>query len=301
MDSLIPVVKDQAQEPPLNIKTKPPSAMKALSIIAAAHSDPGKVRQVNEDSVFTFVRPAQSGDALGLLLVADGIGGHKAGDIASKLAATTVFESLSWFLEKDQTEDTRPLNTSPELDPNNFIEKRLRRAVENANLKIFEYAQNNQEKAGNMGTTITAALIWKHSMVIAHVGDSRGYLFRNGILHQLTEDHSFVGQLIRRGQLPYDAYYEHPRRNVITRALGQFPDVQIDLRTDVLQAGDKLLLCSDGLWEMIRDPRITDYLNQSDDLNAIASAMIQEAIANGGPDNISLVLGHVNHTNPHDS
>lgn len=275
--------------------------MKALSIIAAAHSDPGKVRQVNEDSVFTFVRPATNGDALGLLLVADGIGGHKAGDIASKLAANTIFESLSWFLEKDQTEDTRPLNTSPELDPNNFIEKRLRRAVENANLKIFEYAQNNQEKAGNMGTTITAALIWKHSMVIAHVGDSRGYLFRNGILHQLTEDHSFVGQLIRRGQLPYDAYYEHPRRNVITRALGQFPDVQIDLRTDVLQAGDKLLLCSDGLWEMIRDPRITDYLNQSDDLNAIASAMIQEAIANGGPDNISLVLGHVTPTNPHDS
>ena len=233
--------------------------MQALTITAFAHTDPGKVRQVNEDAVFSFVRPARNGDALGLLLVADGIGGHKAGDIASKLAAKTIFESLSWFLEKDQTDDTRPIEASTELDPNNFIEKRLRRAVETANAKIFEYAQKNPEKAGNMGTTITAALIWKHSLVVAHVGDSRGYLFRNGILHQLTEDHSFVGQLIRRGQLPYDAYYEHPRRNVITRALGQFPDVQIDLRTDIIQSGDRLLICSDGLWEMIRDNKLTEY------------------------------------------
>jgi protein phosphatase len=285
----------------MSIKPQPPNTTKTLSIVAAAHTNPGKARQVNEDSVFTFVRPAKNGDALGLLLVADGIGGHKAGDIASKLAANTIFDSLAWFLEKDQTEDTRPLNASPELDPNNFIEKRLRRAVEAANFKIFEYAQLNPEKAGNMGTTITVALIWKHSMVMAHVGDSRGYLFRNGNLYQLTEDHSFVGQLIRRGQLPYDAYYEHPRRNVITRALGQFPEVQIDLRTDILQEGDKLLLCSDGLWEMLRDPRLTDYLNKSDDLNAIAHAMIQEAIANGGPDNISLVIGLVTDTNPHDS
>jgi len=263
----------------------------ALNLIAAAHTHPGKIRQVNEDSVFTFVRPAKNGDALGLLLVADGIGGHKAGDIASKLAATTIFDSLSWFLEKDQTDDTRPLHTSPELDSNNFIEKRLRRAVEAANSKIFEYAQNNPEKAGNMGTTITVALIWKHSLIIAHVGDSRGYLFRNGILHQLTEDHSFVGQLIRRGQLPYDAYYEHPRRNVITRALGQFPEVQIDLRTDILQAGDQLLLCSDGLWEMIRDPKIVEFLRKSEDLEATAGEMVNEAIANGGPDNITIILG----------
>lgn len=270
--------------------------MKTLSIVAVAHTNPGKVRQVNEDSIFTFVRPAKNGDALGLLLVADGIGGHKAGDIASKLAKDTIFDSLSWFLEKDQTEDTRPINASPELDHNNFIEKRLRRAVENANLKIFEYAQNNPEKAGNMGTTITVALIWKHSMVLAHVGDSRGYLFRHGILHQLTEDHSFVGQLIRRGQLPFEAYYEHPRRNVITRALGQFPDVQIDVRTDVLQEGDKLLLCSDGLWEMIRDNRITEYLNKAGDLNTIANQMVEEAIENGGPDNISIVLGEVTTT-----
>ncbi len=271
--------------------------MQALSIHAAAHTDPGKVRQVNEDSVFSFVRPAKNGDALGLLLVADGIGGHKAGDIASKLAANTIYESLSWFLEKDQTDDTRPVHASTELDPNNYIEKRLRRAVEAANAKIFDYAQNNPEKAGNMGTTITTALIWKHSVVVAHVGDSRGYLFRDGVLRQLTEDHSFVGQLIRRGQLPYDAYYEHPRRNVITRALGQFPDVQIDLRTDTLQSGDKLLLCSDGLWEMIRDNKITEYLNKSEDLSTIANAMIEEAISNGGPDNISIVLGEITTAN----
>jgi protein phosphatase len=275
----------------LDIKAKPKNAMKTLSLIAVADTHPGKIRQVNEDSVLTFVRPAKNGDALGLLLVADGIGGHKAGDIASKLAARTVFESLSWFLEKDQTTDTRPINSSPELDSNNYIEKRLRIAIEAANQKIFEYAQSNQEKAGNMGTTITTVLIWKHSLIVAHVGDSRAYLFRDGILHQLTEDHSFVGQLIRRGQLPYDAYYEHPRRNVITRALGQFPEVQIDLRTDILQPNDKLLLCSDGLWEMIRDPKIVKFLEKSDDLEATAKEMIDEAIANGGPDNISLVLG----------
>lgn len=274
--------------------------MKMLSLVAVSQTHPGKVRQVNEDSVFTFIRPAKNGDALGLLLVADGIGGHKAGDIASKLAAKTIFESLSWFLEKDQTADTRPINSSPELDPNNFIEKRLRLAVEAANLKIFEYAQNNPEKAGNMGTTITSVLIWKHSLVVAHVGDSRAYLFRNGILHQLTEDHSFVGQLIRRGQLPYDAYYEHPRRNVITRALGQFPEVQIDLRTDVIQPGDILLLCSDGLWEMIRDNNIVKFLENSDSLEVMANEMINEAIANGGPDNISIVLGQITTAATHD-
>jgi len=275
--------------------------MKALSISSAARTHPGKIRQVNEDSVFTFIRPAKNEDALGLLLVADGIGGHKAGDIASKLATTTIFESLSWFLEKDQTQDTRPIHSSPELDSNNFIEKRLRRAVETANQKIFEYAQNNPEKAGNMGTTITSALIWKHSVVIAHVGDSRAYLFRNGILHQLTEDHSFVGQLIRRGQLPYEAYYEHPRRNVITRALGQFPDVQIDIRTDTIQSGDLLLLCSDGLWEMIRDKKISEYLEKTENLEETVNYMIDEAIANGGPDNISIVLGKITTANTHDT
>lgn len=254
---------------------------------------PGKVRQVNEDSVFTFIRPPDQGNALGLLVVADGIGGHKAGDIASKLAVTTLYESLAWFLDRDQMEETRPQRNTGELNANNFIEKRLHKAIEDANTKIYEYAQDHPDIASNMGTTLTTALIWHQLLILAHVGDSRAYLYRNGTLHQLTEDHSFVGQLIRRGQLPAEAYYEHPRRNVITRALGQFPEVRVDLRTERLQAGDKLLLCSDGLWEMIRDSQIEAYLQKSQDLSAIATSMLNEAIANGGPDNISIIIGEI--------
>ena len=270
-------------------------------LFGAAKTHPGRVRDINEDSVLFFTQKQTFDGSLGLLAVADGIGGHKAGDIASKLAIDTIYESLAVFLETDPSEITRPTNTNSSLQQSgygseNFLETRLRIAVEDANKKIFDYAQANPEKAGNLGTTITCALIWQTNMVIAHVGDSRAYHFRNKNLIQLTEDHSFVGQLIREGQLPKEAYYVHPRRNVITRALGQMPHVRVDLRTDILSENDRILICTDGLWEMVRDPDIQQHLEQNNNPEDVVSKLIETAIKNGGVDNIGVVVGEIRNT-----
>jgi protein phosphatase len=272
-----------------------------LQLRAVSCSHPGKVRKVNEDSVFTFVRHPKKGEALGLLTVADGIGGHKAGDIASKIAVDTIYDHLQWFLDRDQSDDTKPLsleNTTAQLaspNPNgeNFLETRLRLAIESANAQILEYAYEHPKQAGNMGTTITSILVWGKYYVLAHVGDSRAYLMRDEKLTQISEDHSFVGQMIRDGQLPPEAYYVHPRRNVITRALGQFEEVQIDLTTRQFQTGDKLLLCSDGLWEMVRDEALEQTVREDGDLDRTAQTLIELANQNGGSDNISVVIGEV--------
>jgi len=269
-----------------------------LRLETASRTHPGRIRKVNEDAIFSFVRPPDKGEIQGLLIVADGIGGHKAGDIASKLAVETIYESLEWFLNKDQSEDTTPVKREsnllqPYTESSTHLELRLMQAIQQANQKVFDYAQDHPEEASNMGTTITCALIRGKNLVIAHVGDSRAYRLRNKELHQLTEDHSFVGQLVRTGQLPVEAYYVHPRRNVITRALGQFSNVQIDLRTDSLEVGDKFLLCSDGLWEMVRDPILKTYLEGSEDLEQTAQDLVKEAISQGGPDNISVIISEV--------
>ncbi len=265
---------------------------------AATCTHPGKVRKVNEDSVFTFVRPSEKGEALGLLIVADGIGGHKAGDIASKIAVDTVFNQLQWFLDRDSSDDTKPLNmdTSSKINSaigENFLETRLRGAIEAANVNILEFAHQNPQQAGNMGTTMTCALVWGKHLVLAHIGDSRAYLFRKSELTQLSDDHSFVGQMVRDGQLPFEAYYVHPRRNVITRALGQFDDAQIDISTSTLENGDKLILCSDGLWEMVRNPDIENLLLKEENLDKLSESLIELANKNGGSDNISVVIGEV--------
>ena len=270
-------------------------------LIGAAKTHPGRVRDINEDSVLFHTQNPEISNSLSLLAVADGIGGHKAGDIASKMAIDTIFESLVVFLENDPSEITRPTNANiagkpGQVETENYLERRIRVAVENANKKIFDYAQANPENAGNLGTTITCALVLESNLVIAHVGDSRAYRFRNNTLAQLTEDHSFVGQLVREGQLPKEAYYVHPRRNVITRALGQLPHVRVDLRTDILQEGDRILFCTDGLWEMIRDPEIQSHLEQDMAPDEIVSRLIETAIKNGGSDNIGVVLGEMKNT-----
>lgn len=266
-----------------------------LRLISASYTHQGRVRKHNEDSVFTYVRDPKKGEPLGLLIVADGVGGQKAGDIASSIAVNTVYEYLSWFIDRDPDDDTKPTNQAPA--PNNGkdnehpLEVRLRIAIQAANRKILSYARDNPVQAGNMGTTLTCALIHGDSVTIAHVGDSRGYRLRDGELEQLTEDHSFVGQMVRDGQLTDEAYYVHPRRNVITRALGQFDEAEIDLWTMPVENGDAFLLCSDGMWEMVRNPQIREELIKTDDLAEAAETLVLIANENGGSDNISVVLG----------
>ena len=266
-------------------------------LTSASSTHQGKVRKHNEDSVFTSVRDPGKGEPLGLLIVADGVGGQKAGDIASAIAVDTVYEHMSWFIDRDPADDTRPTgirNRDGEVvNDVSLIETRLKIAIQAANRKILAYAQENPIEAGNMGTTLTCALIHGTQITMAHIGDSRCYRFRQGELEQITEDHSFVGQMVRDGQLTEDAYYIHPRRNVITRALGQFEEPEVDIWTMPVETDDEYLLCSDGMWEMVRNPAIKQALLDRGDLASTADSLVKLANENGGSDNISVVLGRI--------
>lgn len=270
-----------------------------LRFEAAAGSDPGLVHEINQDSALAMVRNQESGKAVGLFVVADGMGGHQAGDVASHLAVETIREELAWLLERREMEDTQPSVPSPVAETvaehsTTQLQQRLELAISRANREITTYAQNHPVDAGNLGTTVTCVLAEDSQAAIANVGDSRTYLLRQGVLRQITEDHSYVARLVKEGQLQPDEIFEHPRRNVITRSLGYKPEVEVDSWLEHLQPGDRLLLCSDGLWEMIQDPTfLQQELERSTEPADTVKKFIDAANANGGADNIGVVVVHV--------
>jgi PPM family protein phosphatase len=222
-------------------------------------TDTGRQRRGNEDS--SFARPP-------LFVVADGMGGAQAGEVASKIAVDT--------FERGLPDD-------------GSTEERLAACVQVANKQIYERSRSEHESAG-MGTTLTAAYLDDAGVSIAHVGDSRAYLFRGGKLQRLTRDHSLVGELVRQGKLTEEQAEEHPQRSIITRALGPEPTVDVDTSTYPARAGDVLLLCSDGLTSMISEERIAEILGSTEDLPGAADQLIDEANAAGGRDNITVIL-----------
>jgi serine/threonine protein phosphatase PrpC len=224
-----------------------------------AKTDTGRQRRENEDSAF-----ARSP----VFVVADGMGGAQAGEVASRIAVETFSRGL------------------PE---SGSAEERLARRVLEANQRIYEVSISEREHAG-MGTTLTAAYLDGSELAIAHVGDSRAYLFRDGTLKRLTQDHSLVDELVRRGKLTEKQAAEHPQRSIITRALGPEPTVEVDTWTYPVKSGDVLLLCSDGLTSMVPEDRLQALLGATGDLEAAAQALIDEANAAGGRDNITVVL-----------
>jgi len=258
------------------------------SLRAAYGTDPGQLRDINQDNVFSLVRPQKLGQALGLLVVADGMGGHKAGEVASHLAVETIRDSLGWMLEQDDAEST-VLAGNP-ANEDSAMERRLRRAIKEANQVIYAYSQENKKDAGNLGCTVTCVLINGSRAVVANVGDSRTYLFRGNELQQITEDHSYVWQLVQEGFLKVEEIYDHPQRNVITRALGNQEEVDVDTWTYTLEDGDRLLLCSDGVWEMIHDPQEIAASLASEELQEAVDQLIEAANHYGGLDNIGVVV-----------
>jgi PPM family protein phosphatase len=222
-------------------------------------TDTGRQRRGNEDA--SFARPP-------VFVVADGMGGAQAGEVASQLAIEAFEEGL-------------PDAGSPE--------ERLASRVQEANRRIYELSQAEDERAG-MGTTLTAAYVDDAQIAIAHVGDSRAYMFRDGKLQRLTQDHSLVDELVRRGKLTEEEAAEHPQRSIITRALGPEPTVEVDTWTYPARPGDILLLCSDGLTSMIAEAQISEILAAGGDLEQAAEALIEHANAAGGRDNITVVL-----------
>ncbi len=224
-----------------------------------AKTDTGRQRRENEDSAL-----AQAP----VFVVADGMGGAQAGEVASRIAVEAFAQEL-------------PSSGTPE--------QRLVTRVQEANRRIFDVSRSERERAG-MGTTLTAAYLVNSNLTIAHVGDSRAYLFRDGSLRRLTQDHSLVDELVRRGKLTEEQAAEHPQRSIITRALGPEPDVEVDTWTYPVRAGDVLLLCSDGLTSMVPEARVGEILRSDERLKTAAQALIDEANAAGGRDNITVVL-----------
>jgi len=166
----------------------------------------------------------------------------------------------------------------------------MRNAIEQSSERIVEYGDEHKEARG-LGSTITAALVVEGQAFIANVGDSRTYLLRDGKLTRITSDHSLVERLVQAGQIDREDVYDHPSRNLIYRSLGAGrAEVDVDIFTERLQPGDALLLCSDGLWEMVHDPQLTNILTEVDDLNETVNLLIQRANENGGEDNITAVL-----------
>ncbi len=222
-------------------------------------TDTGRQRRDNEDSAFARAP---------VFVVADGMGGAQAGEVASRIAVEAFEQGL-------------PDSGSPE--------ERLASRVREANQQIYERSRADRGRAG-MGTTLTAAYVDDTHVAIAHVGDSRAYMFRDGSLQRLTQDHSLVDELVRRGKLTEEQAAEHPQRSIITRALGPEPDVEVDTWTYPARAGDVVLLCSDGLTSMISETRVAAILAAHENLEEAADALIREANEAGGRDNITVVL-----------
>jgi protein phosphatase len=226
---------------------------------------------VNEDRAWV----ARSAGGLTAAVVADGMGGHKAGEVASELAVESLSRSLSDWRD--------PIAAAG-------CEDKLREAIRNANTVVYETASGNEEYS-NMGTTVVLALLDDSEGLIGHIGDSRAYRLRDGELKQLTEDHTLVNELARSGQLSPEEAARHPRRNVLTRALGTDKDVEVDVQRIDWKPGDRLLLCSDGLSGLVEGHLILGALAESSgDLEQLADRLIALALLAGGDDNVTVAL-----------
>ena len=231
-----------------------------MNVAVGAKTDVGRIREVNEDSYLVH-EP--------LFAVADGMGGHIAGDVASSTAVELIEEQSDTASAEDM--------------------ESLARLVRNANSRIWERAQADPSLHG-MGTTCTLMLLDGAQAHIAHVGDSRAYLLRDGKLTQLTEDHSLVGRMVKEGRLRPEEAEHHPQRSIVTRALGVDSSVEVDLLSVDLNDGDRLLLCSDGLNSMTENSAIREVLESSDDPQTAADRLIELANDAGGEDNITVVV-----------
>jgi protein phosphatase len=249
-----------------------------MRVSFASATDKGLRRSTNEDSL--VVR-----DDLGLFVVADGMGGHAAGEVASQAA----IEGIAAFVEA--TVAVSPDQTWPiPFNPNQSVNaNRLDAGFRMADRRIASEAAASTDLRG-MATTAVAALIADDVVTLAHVGDSRVYRLHEGQLDQLTRDHSWVEEQFRAGTLTESAARAHPWRNIVTRALSGSEDLKVDIRELTLEPGDRLLLCSDGVFAVLSDDQIGEMLRQHADLDAVCDALITGANDGGGPDNVTAVV-----------
>ena len=236
--------------------------MKTFSMI-----DVGRKREVNQDYIFVSNEPL--GNLPNLLIVADGMGGHRAGDFASRYAVETLKEDLA-----NSTED------GPEA--------MIRKAIQSANQKLIEAARQDARLEG-MGTTLVVATVIEHTLYFANVGDSRLYLLHDTI-KQLSKDHSFVQGMVRLGGIDAEEAKHHPDKNIITRAVGAREKVEVDFFEYRLKKGDMILMCTDGLSNMIEDEEMLVIVKSSRDIVEAVERLVEKANDNGGNDNIGVIL-----------
>ncbi len=251
-------------------------------------TDRGRTRDHNEDtflvadlstgnaSLLPEVREHEIGPRGSLFMVADGMGGAVAGELASEMAADLIYRHLA---------------TQWATDPDSSAERfafRMREAVEIANARIYSYAKEHPEVRG-MGTTVTAAGVYGDDLYLTQIGDSRAYLIRNGTAIQLTKDQSLMQRLVDAGELTEEEAEQSERRNIILQALGPDPQVKVDLTHQTLRRGDTLIICSDGLSGLVRREEFAEQVVKHPDLPSLCGALIDLANERGGPDNITVV------------
>ena len=299
----------------------------SLKLLAAAKTDVGRQRDQNEDNPYVYISEEEE---RGLFIVADGMGGYRAGEVASKLAVQKISDALKGYLipiseqptirltpladqstikltpladqstikidtakndeQGAKQQKTRKLTETPAIKT---IDDALKAAVRQANRAILSYGEE-QSGARGLGCTVTSALVQDDQAFIVNVGDSRTYLFRDGKLTTLTRDHSLVQRLVEEKQIEPDDVYTHPQRNLIYRSLGAgHKSVEPDVFHEHLQAGDMLLLCSDGLWEMVRRDDLINILKQDITPQEKCNRLIDMANEHGGEDNITAIVVQV--------
>ena len=271
----LPEIEGDLMEPETN------NSRSRLIIDVGQATDTGVTRQSNEDSllVLDFSQDASLTDRpLAFIVIADGMGGYEGGEIASALASKVVSESVSKSLV--ELVESRG-------EGSQRVSSLLMDAVLAAGVEVFK---QSQIRKNGMGTTLVAALIMGSTAYVVNVGDSRAYLLRGDQLRQVTADHSLVASLVSAGLITVDEIYTHPQRNVITRSLGSDSKVAVDNFTLDLKAGDSLLLCSDGLWEMVRDNQMKDLLLKAPNPKTACDELVSLANSNGGEDNISVIV-----------
>lgn len=240
----------------------------------AGCTDPGRMRARNEDAIGEDAE-------LGLMVLADGMGGHSGGDVASRIAVDTILAELRQALGRGSAQEESTEETGLQV----------REAIIQANRTIHEAAAGDVRNTG-MGTTLAVVLLRGGRMTLAHVGDSRIYRFRNGQLEQMTVDHTLIQELVDRGLCSADQARTSLNRNLVTRALGIDSTVAVDIREEQVMPGDIYLLCSDGLNDMLEDATIEDILSRHQtDLSEASRKLVQQANESGGRDNISVMIG----------
>lgn len=230
-------------------------------------TDTGRTRELNEDAIYASEKPV--GNLPNLFIVADGMGGHNAGDFASTFTVDTLVEEIGNSFEKN---------------PSIIFQK----AIQVANQKLREIAAADLRKRG-MGTTVVAATCMGKYLQVANVGDSRLYVV-NDTIKQITTDHSYVEEMIKRGNLQRENARSNPNKNIITRAVGAKNDIQADIYVLELKPGDLLLMCSDGLSNMLEDEEMRMIIKRQRDIVEMAEKLVEAANENGGKDNISVIL-----------